>query len=301
MRRCGDDAADGAGLVVDALFGAGLSKPLDEAAWAPLGRAAQAGTPIVAVDLPSGLPGDRAAPLGHAPQCALTVTFHRKKPAHVLEPGRSLCGEVVVADIGLAPPERAVLFENGPALWSDLFPWPATGAYKHSRGWLMVVSGPMTHTGAARLAARAGLRIGAGLVTVLSPSDAVPVNAASLEAVMLTAFGNDGELADAAAKASAAVIGPRGRGRPRHPRQCPRPRRDRGRPGGRRRRPDQLQGPAGRLFEALDARDVLTPHPRRVRAGVPRPAEGLAGADHRRPARRPSGQGRWCCSRAPIR
>ena len=156
---------------------------------------------------------------------------------------------------------RAVLFENGPALWSDAFPWPATGAYKHSRGWLMVVSGPMTHTGAARMAARAGLRIGAGLVTVLSPPDAVQVHAASLEAVMLTAFANDGELADAAAKASAAVIGPAaGVGLATHANVL------------------ALAGTDAalvidadalttfkdepeRLFQALDARDVLTPHP----------------------------------------
>ncbi len=72
----------------------------------------------------------------------------------------------------------------------------------------MVVSGAMTHTGAARLAARGGLRIGAGLVTVLSPPDAVMVNAAHLEAVMLTAFANPARLAEAAAKARAAVIGP---------------------------------------------------------------------------------------------
>ena len=257
----GADAADGAGLVVDALFGAGLSKPLDEAAWASLDRAGQSGVPIVAVDLPSGLPGDRAEPLGHAPQCALTVTFHRKKPAHVLEPGRSLCGEVVVADIGLAPPTDVALFENGPDLWAHAFPWPAFNAHKHSRGWLVVVSGPMSRTGAARLAARAGLRIGAGLVTVMSPPDALLVNAVQLEAVMLAPFANDGELADAAAKASAAVIGPAaGVGLATHANLL------------------ALAGTGAalvvdadalttfkdepeRLFAALDARDVLTPHP----------------------------------------
>jgi len=198
----------GAELVVDALFGAGLARPLSPETAAPLRAAEAAGVPIVAIDLPSGLPGDRAQPLGYAPHAALTVTFHRKKPAHVLEPARSLSGEVVVGDIGLADPLGATLFENGPGLWSTAFPWPDVESHKHSRGSLVVVSGGVTHTGAARLAARAGLRIGAGLVTVLSPPAAVMVNAAHLEAVMLTAFSDADQLGQAAAKASAAVIGP---------------------------------------------------------------------------------------------
>ncbi|HEY5410160.1 MAG TPA: NAD(P)H-hydrate dehydratase, partial [Caulobacteraceae bacterium] len=185
-----------------------LSKPLTAEARAPLQAAEAAGTPIVGVDLPSGLPGDRSQPLGFAPRCALTVTFHRKKPAHLLEPARSVCGEVTVVDIGLADPAGARLFENGPDLWRTRFPWPDVEAHKHSRGSLVVVSGPMTRTGAARLAARAGLRIGAGLSTVLSPPDAVLVNAAHLEAVMLAAFAGPEALADAAAEATAAVIGP---------------------------------------------------------------------------------------------
>ena len=201
-------ACDGAGLVVDALFGAGLSKPLSPEAAAPLRAAEAAGLPIVAVDLPSGLPGDLPAPGGYAPRCALTVTFHRKKPAHVLEPGRSLCGDIAVVDIGLANPVGAKLFENGPGLWSARFPWPDIEAHKHSRGGLVVVSGGMTHTGAARLAARAGLRIGAGLVTVLSPPEAVLVNAAHLEAIMLSAFSSPDALAGAASRARAVVIGP---------------------------------------------------------------------------------------------
>ena len=206
--RLSADACTGAGLVIDALFGSGLSRPLSPEAQAPLRAAEGAGVPIVAVDLPSGLGGDAAAPLGYAPRAALTVTFHRKKPAHVLEPARSFCGEIVVADIGLAEPQGCRLFENGPGIWSAQFPWPAVEGHKYSRGALAVVSGGMTHTGAARLAARAGLRIGAGLVTVLSPPDAVLVNALHLEAVMLRSFAGPGHLAEAAGKATAAVIGP---------------------------------------------------------------------------------------------
>jgi hydroxyethylthiazole kinase-like uncharacterized protein yjeF len=138
---------------------------------------------------------------------ALTVTFHRRKPAHVLEPGRGLCGEVIVADIGLAP-TPARLFENTTELWAHLFPWPGVNAYKHTRGRLIVVSGEAWSTGAARLAARGALRIGAGLVTIFSPPDALMVNAAHLEAVMLRPFETDMELEAAASAVEAVVIGP---------------------------------------------------------------------------------------------
>jgi len=195
-------------LVIDALFGAGLNRPL-----APeLGRLARSlergGAEIVAIDTPSGLSGDRGRPLGEVCfRAALTVTFHRMKPAHVLQPGRGLCGEVVVADIGLGE-TSATLFANTPELWLGHFPWPGVAAHKHSRGRLIVVSGEAWSTGAARLAARAGLRIGAGLVTLLSPPESLMVNAAHLEAVMLAPFETELELETAASNAEAAVIGP---------------------------------------------------------------------------------------------
>lgn len=270
----GPDVLSGAELVIDALFGAGLSKPLAADAAEVLQAAEAAGMPIVAVDLPSGLPGDHAHPLGYAPRAVLTVTFHRKKPAHVLEPGRGLCGEVAVVDIGLGEPEGRRLWENGPDLWLARFPWPAAEAHKHARGSLVVVSGHVHSTGAARLAARAGLRIGAGLSTVLSPPDALMVNAMALEAVMVRPFRNPGELADAAAKAQAAVIGPAAgvdaateanvlalaeAGLPLVLDA------------------DALtvfQDDPDRLFRALDDKDVLTPHPGEFRRIFPGLLEG---------------------------
>jgi len=199
---------EGAGLIIDALFGAGLSRPLESRVQSVLRAAERSAAPIVAVDLPSGLAGDTGKALGFAPQAALTVTFHRKKPAHVLIPGRDLCGEIMVADIGLAAPLDSDLYENGPALWADRLVWPGSESHKHARGRLIVVSGEGNSTGAARLAARAGLRIGAGLVTVLSPPDALLVNGAHLEAVMLKPFETDMELEAEAMMVDAAVIGP---------------------------------------------------------------------------------------------
>lgn len=196
-------------LYIDALFGAGLSRPL-EGEVARLARTArEQGVTVVAIDTPSGVHGDTGRPLGDlAFRADLTVTFHRRKRAHVLVEGRKACGEIVVADIGLASPEGASLFENDPDLWGGRFPWPALDAHKHSRGRLKVVSGEAWNTGAARLSARGGLRIGAGAVTVLSPPGALAVNAAHLEAVMLAPFETDVDLATAAEQADAVVIGP---------------------------------------------------------------------------------------------
>ena len=202
------EALDGARLVVDALFGAGLSRPLEGAA-AQMVEALN-DLPVAAVDIPSGVSGDTGQPLGGVyVKAALTVTFFRKKPGHLLLPGHLLCGETVVADIGI-PPDAAntTLHENTPALWH--FPWPRLEGHKYSRGHCVVVSGPAHATGAARLAARAALRVGAGLVSVASPPEAVAVNAAHLTAVMLKPF----EDADGLAKLlsdrrlNAVVLGP---------------------------------------------------------------------------------------------
>src|SRR5580698_3974927 len=175
------EALDGAKLVVDGLFGAGLSRPLE----GPYAQVVEAlnDLPVVAIDVPSGLSGDTGQSLGAVVvRAVLTVTFFSKKPGHLLLPGRGLCGETVVADIGI-PPEAAntQLHENTPSLWRC--PWPKAEGHKYARGHAVVVSGPAHATGAARLAARAALRVGAGLVSVASPSDAVAVNAAHLTAI----------------------------------------------------------------------------------------------------------------------
>ena len=208
VERAGQGLFSGAAVIVDALFGAGLDRPLEAGVQSLLRAAAASKAAILAVDLPSGLSGDAGRPLGYAPQAAATVTFHRKKPAHVLLPGRDLCGQIIVADIGLAPPKAARLQENGPSLWAARMAWPGADSHKHARGRVIVVSGDMATTGAARLAARGALRIGAGLVTLLSPPDALVVNGAHLEAVMLRPFETDVELEEAASTVDAAVIGP---------------------------------------------------------------------------------------------
>ncbi len=178
-------------LIIDAVFGAGLSRPIEYGHLTD--QFTRVGdTPVLAVDVPSGLDGDTGQADGPILPATRTITFFRKKPGHVLMPGRFLCGDVVVADIGI--PEtvlRRIKLEthlNAPALWHTALPRPTNDDHKYTRGHALVVSGPPESTGAARLGARGALRIGAGLVTVASPRAAFPVNAAHLTAIMLKPF-----------------------------------------------------------------------------------------------------------------
>src|ERR1700733_11333357 len=183
-------ALDGAALIVDALFGAGLSRPLDKSYRTLAEAVNRSHVPVIAVDVPSGLDGDSGKTLGLAVKASITITFFRLKPGHLLLPGRELCGETLLADIGI-PEEaasRSKLFENTPMLWGGKFHWSEANANKYARGHCVVVSGPAHATGAARLAARGALRIGAGLVSVAAQGDAVTANAAHLTAIMVKLF-----------------------------------------------------------------------------------------------------------------
>jgi len=175
--------------VVDALFGAGLARPVDGVHAAALRKVEAAGSRVVAVDLPSGVSGASGEVLGQAARANLTVTFFRKKPGHLLYPGRALCGETVVADIGIRDEVletiRPKTHENDPANWVAVFPRPDVDAHKYSRGHVGVFSGGPSATGAARLSAMAVARAGAGAVTLLSPGSALTVNAAHLTSIIL--------------------------------------------------------------------------------------------------------------------
>src|SRR5271154_6795082 len=161
-------ALDGARLVVDGLFGAGLNRPVDGAAAALLRAIRRRGLPLIAIDVPSGLHGDTGAVQGVAVPARLTVSFFRAKPGHFLMPGRTLCGELVIADIGIPARVldtiRPAIRLNAPALWRAQLPRPQPDGHKYDRGHLLVVGGVMT--GAARLVARGARRIGAGLVSI---------------------------------------------------------------------------------------------------------------------------------------
>ena len=205
-------AIEGAALVVDAIFGSGFNRPLDSQVSATLQQAGKRGIPIVAVDVPSGVQGDSGVADG-AVAAICTVTFARKKPAHVLLPARDLCGEVVVADIGIPDAVfdalRIDTWENHPQQWLDDLPLPQFTANKYTRGHALLIGGyPMT--GAARMAARAAARAGAGLTTVAVPEHGLAVYAAALTSIMVQPLttGDDLQRLLSDARYTACLIGP---------------------------------------------------------------------------------------------
>lgn len=201
-------------LIIDGLFGAGLTRDLPETVQQMVATVGDAGLPVIAIDLPSGICGRRGVVLGAAFRAELTVTFMARKPGHVLMPGRDLCGAVEVVDIGI--PSRIMkasagcISINHPSLWRSRLPVTGSDTHKYRRGHLGVFSGSASKTGAARLSAASGLATGAGLVTVAAPADAMTVQAAALTAIMLREVDNEAALTQwlDTSKLSAFVIGP---------------------------------------------------------------------------------------------
>ena len=206
----------GADCIIDSVFGAGLDRPVTGVPRQIIEAMNAADAPVIAVDLPSGINGNTGAVMGVAVRARETVTFFRRKPGHLLLPGRLHCGPVTVADIGI--PESVFstvhvdILVNRPELWGAHFPVPRINAHKYTRGHAVIVSGDVSHTGAARLAARGALRAGAGLVTIASPRDALAVNASATTAIMIRPVDGSGELAGLLTdrRINAVVLGPGG-------------------------------------------------------------------------------------------
>lgn len=180
--RVSDEEIGDAELIIDALFGAGLNRDFPKSLADKINGA---GVPVVSIDVPSGVDGLTGQIRASAVKADLTVTFFRKKPAHVLLPGRTQCGEVILADIGI--PED-LLLPLGTRMWENsrpVLPHFGSAAYKFSKGHAVVVSGGPLTGGASRLAATAALKIGAGLVTLVGKVDALKVQAGHVTAVML--------------------------------------------------------------------------------------------------------------------
>ena len=203
-------------VVVDALFGAGLDRVVEGLPARAIDAMNAAHLPIVAVDLPSGINGTTGAEMGHAVKATHTVTFFRRKPGHFLLPGRLHCGRIEIADIGIPQSVldriRPATFANDPALWRAVFPRAEPQGHKYSRGHAVVVSGGPSTTGAARLAARGALRVGAGLVTIASPRDALAINATESVAIMVRPVDGAVELTQFLAdkRRNAVILGPGG-------------------------------------------------------------------------------------------
>lgn len=187
-----NEILDGASGIIDALFGAGLTRDLTGPAAEIITAINEAGLPVLSVDLPSGIDGSNGQICGIAVRATRTISFFRRKPVHVLFPGREFCGPVEIGDIGISAAVlddiRPQSFCNDPALWRSDFPVPKLTDHKYNRGHTVVVSGGAESSGAARLAALSTLRIGSGLVTVACPIDALTINASNLTTVMVKSF-----------------------------------------------------------------------------------------------------------------
>jgi len=169
---------DGRPLVIDALFGAGLTRPIQGIAGDLIDQINGEALTTLAVDVPSGLHGDSGEIMGRAPIATRTVTFFRAKPGHYSLEGLRRCGALEVADIGIAP---SVLHEiaprlwlNAPALWQSHLQRTDRGDHKYARGHATILAGEIA-TGAARLAALGARRAGAGLVTIATPPAALAI------------------------------------------------------------------------------------------------------------------------------
>ena len=203
-----DSLWDDSDIVIDALFGAGLDRPITGELADLIDQLNLSGLPVLSVDLPSGVEGASGHIGGAAVRADQTVTFFRKKPGHLLYPGKASCGNLVVADIGI---EADVLeetgccaFENSTSLW--LSNWPEAlkpldviqaerlSDHKFNRGHCVVLCGNALHSGAARLAARAALRAGAGLVTLAPPEDSALAVAQQVTSIMVEPLKNAGRL-----------------------------------------------------------------------------------------------------------
>lgn len=204
---------DGAGIVIDAIFGAGLSRPLDGEALSVVASLKERRIPTCAIDVPSGVDGASGMVRGAAAPADMTVTFVRKQPGHVLYPGRGLCGDIQVADIGIP---AAVLdqivpnaWENGPELWLEGYPWPQAEGYKYKRGEVLILGGEAI-TGASRLTAQAASRGGAGMVTLAAPARSWNIYATSLTNAIVRSFDglSDFEALPADARRNVIAIGP---------------------------------------------------------------------------------------------
>lgn len=205
------DVLGGADLVIDALLGTGASGAPTGAAERAITAIREAGAPVVALDVPSGVDASTGEVPGAAVHADATVAFHGDKLGLRIAPGRELAGRIVVAPIGIPPeapvPAAAVGVRDG----RTLLPGRTSGGSKYDAGAVLVVGGSVGMAGAPALVAAAALRAGAGVVTALVPEAVQPTVAGELREAMvrpLPSHRPDLEIERYADRARCVVLGP---------------------------------------------------------------------------------------------
>ena len=208
----GNFGFDSGDVIVDAILAAGLTRPLEGEISELVLAINSSNHPVLSVDVPTGVLADSGEVVGEAVKADVTVSFETLKCAHLLEPAASYCGQVKIAKLGISEDVLKEVgenvFLNQPEEWADEMPWPNRTSHKHQRGRVGIVAGPAGSTGAARLAARAGLRMGAGVVTIFGEPLAIPEMAADMQAVMTKSYTDVDELFLLGRNMSSLVVGP---------------------------------------------------------------------------------------------
>lgn len=198
-------------LIVDAIFGTGLERPVEGAYKGAVQAINESKKPVVSIDIASGIDSDKGSVLGMAVKASHTVSFTRPKPGHILLPGKAYTGQLHVYDIGITGEKITPKFLlNAPVLWKSSFPFAKPEDHKYSRGHALVIGGGMSSTGAARLASLGALRSGAGLVSIVCSEEALPIYAMTMTSVMTKKADTINELKPLLEdkRITAALIGP---------------------------------------------------------------------------------------------
>ena len=200
--------------VVDALFGIGLSRKLPDKIIDLINNINSSDLDVYSIDVPTGINSDTGEIHGIAFKCRKTITFFNKKLCHYLLPGRHYCGEIVVEDIGISKEVIKKIMpkikKNEPSIWIDQFPFPISSDHKYSRGLLVINTGPKYQTGAARLAGRSALRVGAGAVTMVCDEETAKILEPQISVEMLSVIKekNDFQKLLKDKRVSSVLIGP---------------------------------------------------------------------------------------------
>ena len=208
---------DQSDMLIDGLFGAGLNRDIEEPLLSVIDEINRSNLEVLAIDIPSGVNGDTGQIMGTAIKASQTCSFHRPKQGHYLYPGRDMCGELNIENIGIpARVNNQILSKqhiNTPDLWRDSLNRRAINSHKYHQGSVLVASGDQTMQGASVLSSNAAVEVGAGLVTMTVAKKEPQPHPKSYAAIMLASLpeGEEGKGLDtliSSKKITASLIGP---------------------------------------------------------------------------------------------